>query len=137
MDTAYAKLGIPFDLALAVVATVIHANPKWSVADCGLKALGMDHGNPTIDGADVMFCSDEHVTFVPSTPVRVGDRVLVWPAHVDPTVAYHDSDAPGRRAGHRRGGDRRVGRRPSRLERPGIASTRPPRHAELPSMEKT
>src|SRR4029078_6611092 len=36
MDTAYAKLDIPFDLALAVVATVIHANPKWSVAECGL-----------------------------------------------------------------------------------------------------
>ena len=22
--------------------------------------------------------------------MRVGDRVLVWPAHVDPTVAYHE-----------------------------------------------
>ena len=99
MDTAYAKLGIPFDLALAVVATVIHANPKWSVADCGLKALGMDHGNPAITGANVMFCSDEHITFVPDAPVHVGDRVLVWPAHVDPTVAYHEqmhlADGPG------------------------------------------
>lgn len=99
MDTAYAKLGIPFDLALAVVATVIHTNPKWTVADCGLKALGMDHGNPTIDNAQVLFCSDEHVTFTPNSPALVGDRVLVWPAHVDPTVAYHDtmhlSDGPG------------------------------------------
>ena len=99
MDTAYAKLGIPFDLALAVVATVIHSNRKWSVADCGLKALGMDHGNPAIDTAEVIFCSDEHVTFAPHTPLRVGDRVLVWPAHVDPTVAYHDAmhlaDGPG------------------------------------------
>ena len=99
MDTAYAELDIPFDLALAVVATVIHTNPKWSVADCGLKALGMDHGNPTIADADVVFCSDEHVTFAPHSPVRVGDRVLVRPAHVDPTVAYHDAlhlaDGPG------------------------------------------
>ncbi len=99
MDTAYAKLGIPFELALAVVATVIHTNAKWSVADCGLKALGMDHGDPTIDDATVIFCSDEHVTFAPNTPVRVGDRVLVWPAHIDPTVAYHDAmhlaDGPG------------------------------------------
>jgi len=91
MDTAYAKLDIPFELALAVVATVIHTNPKWTVADCGLKALGMDHGNPMIAHADVRFCSDEHVTFSPRAPVRVGDRVLVWPAHVDPTVAYHDT----------------------------------------------
>lgn len=99
MDTEYAKLGIPFDLALAIVATVIHTNPKWSVADCGLKALGMDHGNPAINDATVVFCSDEHVTFSPNRPLRVGDRVLVWPAHVDPTVAYHDAmnlaDGPG------------------------------------------
>jgi D-serine deaminase-like pyridoxal phosphate-dependent protein len=99
MDTAYAKLHLPFELAVAVVATIIHTNPKWSVADCGLKALGMDHGDPTIDDAAVIFCSDEHVTFAPHTPVRVGDRVLVWPAHIDPTVAYHDAmhlaDGPG------------------------------------------
>jgi D-serine deaminase-like pyridoxal phosphate-dependent protein len=99
MDTAYAKLDIPFKHALAVVATVIHTNPKWSVADCGLKALGMDHGDPTMADAQVLFCSDEHVTFIPEAPVRVGDRVLVRPAHVDPTVAYHDTlhlaDGPG------------------------------------------
>ena len=99
MDTAYAHLGLPFEYALAVVATVIHANSKWTVADCGLKALGMDHGDPTIEGARVLFCSDEHVTFVPDTALRVGDRVLVRPAHVDPTVAYHDAlhlaDGPG------------------------------------------
>ena len=39
------------------------------------------------------------MTFTPSAPVRVGDRVLVRPAHVDPTVAYHDAlhlaDGPG------------------------------------------
>jgi D-threonine aldolase len=91
MDTAYALLDIPFTLALAVVATVIHANAKWTVADCGLKALGMDHGNPTIPDAQVMFCSDEHITFMPNAPLQVGDRVLVRPAHVDPTVAYHDA----------------------------------------------
>jgi D-serine deaminase-like pyridoxal phosphate-dependent protein len=61
--------------------------------------MGMDHGNPTIDDADVFFCSDEHVTFKPLRPVRVGDRILVWPAHVDPTIAYHErmqlADGPG------------------------------------------
>jgi D-serine deaminase-like pyridoxal phosphate-dependent protein len=50
----------------------------------------MDHGNPTIDGADVWFVSDEHTTFAPSTPLKVGDRIRVTPAHVDPTVAYHE-----------------------------------------------
>jgi D-serine deaminase-like pyridoxal phosphate-dependent protein len=59
----------------------------------------MDHGNPTIEGARVLFCSDEHVTFATDAPLTVGDRVLVRPAHVDPTVAYHEvlqlADGPG------------------------------------------
>jgi D-serine deaminase-like pyridoxal phosphate-dependent protein len=91
MDTAYAKLDLPFRNALTVLATVISVNRGgWAVADCGLKALGMDHGNPTIEGALVWFCSDEHVTFSSDTLPRVGDRIRVVPAHVDPTVAYHD-----------------------------------------------
>ncbi|HLG93127.1 MAG TPA: alanine racemase [Acidimicrobiales bacterium] len=90
MDTAYARLDLPFRLALSVLATVISTSRDWAVADCGLKALGMDHGNPAIEGAEVLFCSDEHVTFVASHPPRVGDRVRVLPAHVDPTVAYHE-----------------------------------------------
>jgi D-threonine aldolase len=89
MDTAYDKLGLPFAQALSVLATVISVSKDWAVADCGSKALGMDHGNPTIEDADVWFCSDEHVTFAPSRPLRVGDRVSVVPSHVDPTVAYH------------------------------------------------
>lgn len=91
MDTAYARLDIPFRQALSVVATVISVSGGHAVADCGLKALGMDHGNPHIEGAAVWFCSDEHLTFAPEKPVRVGQRVLVKPAHVDPTVACHES----------------------------------------------
>ena len=91
MDTSYAKLGLPFRSALSVLATVISVSPSFAVADCGLKALGMDHGNPAIDGAKVWFCSDEHVTFAPERPVRAGERIRVWPAHVDPTVSYHES----------------------------------------------
>ena len=90
MDTAYAKLGFPFQPALFVWATVISVSPGYAVADAGLKALGMDHGNPAIDGAKVWFCSDEHITFASDPAPTVGDRIRVWPAHVDPTVAYHD-----------------------------------------------
>ena len=50
----------------------------------------MDHGDPTVIGHTVWYCSDEHVTFGPASPVAVGDRVRVLPAHVDPTVAYHE-----------------------------------------------
>jgi D-serine deaminase-like pyridoxal phosphate-dependent protein len=94
MDTAYAQLGLPFRTALTVLATVISVNPAgWAVADCGLKALGMDHGNPSMaNGAPVWFCSDEHITFGSAEgPLpRVGDQVEVVPAHIDPTMAYHE-----------------------------------------------
>jgi D-threonine aldolase len=90
MDTAYGHLDLPFRQALSIVATVISVSDGWAVADCGLKALGMDHGDPTVIGHTVWYCSDEHVTFGPGEPVAVGDRIRVWPAHIDPTVAYHE-----------------------------------------------
>jgi D-threonine aldolase len=91
MDTAYGALGLPFRPALQIEGTVISVNRAgWAVADCGLKALGMDHGNPSIDRSDVWYCSDEHVTFSADELPRVGARVRVTPAHVDPTVAYHE-----------------------------------------------
>jgi D-serine deaminase-like pyridoxal phosphate-dependent protein len=91
MDTAYAKLGLPFREALTVLGTVVSVSSEgYAVADVGLKALGMDHGNSAIDGATVWFHSDEHVTFAPAAVLRPGDRIRVRPAHVDPTVAYHE-----------------------------------------------
>jgi D-threonine aldolase len=96
MDTAYTAAGLPFRQALTVLGTVISATapagemPGWAVADVGLKALGMDHGNPTVPGGQVWFCSDEHLTFAAEEPPAVGDRVRVIPAHVDPTVALHE-----------------------------------------------
>lgn len=96
MDTAYSAAGLPFRQALTVLASVISVTapagemPGWAVADVGLKSLGMDHGNPSIPGASVWFCSDEHTTFAADEPVAVGDRIRVLPAHVDPTVALHE-----------------------------------------------
>lgn len=93
MDTAYTAAGLPFAQALTVLARVISTNPQgWAVADLGLKSLGMDHGNPTVPGGLVWFCSDEHTTFSPvdEASFAVGDLVRALPAHVDPTVALHD-----------------------------------------------
>jgi D-serine deaminase-like pyridoxal phosphate-dependent protein len=99
MDTAYGAVGLPFRQALTVLATVVSAapasseiQPPWVVADVGLKSLGMDHGNPSIPGSTVWFCSDEHTTFAPDEPrsIAVGNLVRVLPAHVDPTVALHE-----------------------------------------------
>ncbi|MDO8361615.1 MAG: alanine racemase [Actinomycetota bacterium] len=97
MDTYYARMGTPFEQACFVIGTVVSATAQYAVADVGLKAMGMDHGNPAVEtldgqGADVWFLSDEHVTFVPHTGVAaVGDRVRVVPAHIDPTMAMHET----------------------------------------------
>jgi D-serine deaminase-like pyridoxal phosphate-dependent protein len=91
MDTYYGGRGHPFRQACFVLATVIAANDQYAVADAGLKTQGMDHGNPSIDGATVRFLSDEHVTFVAPTPPRVGDRIRLIPAHIDPTMAMHEA----------------------------------------------
>ena len=93
MDTAYAAAGLPFAQALTVLARVVSVSSQgWAVADLGLKSLGMDHGNPSIPGASVWFCSDEHTTFsAEDGPLpAVGDLVRAAPAHVDPTVALHE-----------------------------------------------
>ena len=93
LDSQYATLNDGFELALTIAGTVISVNGRRGVADVGLKALGMDHGDPSIDGASVWFCSDEHVTFaVPEGhQLVVGQRVQVIPAHVDPTIARHEA----------------------------------------------
>ncbi len=96
MDTAYAARDLPFATALTLELTVLSVNRPggWAVADGGLKALGMDHGDPTVPGHRTFFCSDEHLTFLPAEDggalPKVGDRIRALPAHVDPTVAYHE-----------------------------------------------
>lgn len=95
MDGDYSRLDTPFRPALSVLATVVAVNRAkgWAVADAGLKAVATDHGPPTIEGASVWFCSDEHTTFAPAEGGElpaVGDRARLLPGHVDPTVALHE-----------------------------------------------
>ena len=95
MDTAYDAAGVGFARAMSLRLTVVSANRAggWAVGDGGLKALGMDHGNSSIDGATVWYHADEHTVFSmdDGAPLpSIGDRVAVWPAHVDPTVAQHE-----------------------------------------------
>lgn len=96
MDTAYAAQDdVPFEQALTVLATVVSVNSSkgYAVADAGLKAFGMDHGNPVLPGASVLYLSDEHTIFSPedgASPPAIGDRVRLVPAHIDPTCALHE-----------------------------------------------
>jgi D-serine deaminase-like pyridoxal phosphate-dependent protein len=96
MDRAYAKLDLPFEKALSLLGTVL-SRPSASlcVADCGHKSCTYDHGNPSvigIEGASVAFLSDEHasITIPPHAAIAPGDRVLLRPGHVDPTINLHD-----------------------------------------------
>ena len=94
MDSAYGAItDVPFEQAMTVLTTVVSVSADWAVVDAGLKAFGMDHGNPTIPGADVWFCSDEHTVFSmrDDAPLpSVGERIAMTPAHIDPTCALHE-----------------------------------------------
>ncbi|HEY9556431.1 MAG TPA: alanine racemase [Acidimicrobiales bacterium] len=94
MDTEYTPHAAGFENALTVLTTVVSKSAKgWGVLDAGLKAFGMDHGDPTVlEAGDCWFVSDEHITFgiAEGKDVAVGDRVQVLPAHIDPTVSQHE-----------------------------------------------
>jgi D-serine deaminase-like pyridoxal phosphate-dependent protein len=91
MDTEYLPHVPAFEHALYLWGTAIAVREGWAVADVGLKAQAMDHGDPTVVGGTCIFVSDEHVTFAPAAdrPVAIGAGVTLLPAHIDPTVAMH------------------------------------------------
>jgi D-serine deaminase-like pyridoxal phosphate-dependent protein len=96
MDTAYAKLDIPFEMAFMIRGTVLsRPRPEQCATDTGLKACAVDHGNPSVkdvDGAQLLFLSDEHATIVlpADSPIAIGDTIDLWPSHIDPTINLHD-----------------------------------------------
>ena len=96
MDTDYARLGLPFEHALAVLGTVISRPvPNRCVADSGHKACTKDHGNPSVKdiaGAAVLTLNDEHATIElpPGCAVTIGDRIQLLPSHIDPTMNLHN-----------------------------------------------
>jgi D-serine deaminase-like pyridoxal phosphate-dependent protein len=95
-DTAYAQLDTPFEKAFSVLGTVLsRPRPEQCATDSGLKACAVDHGNPSvkgIDGASVLFLSDEHATIAlpAGSAIGVADRIELWPSHIDPTINLHD-----------------------------------------------
>ena len=96
MDSDYAKLDLPFEQALSVIGTVLsRPKPDRLNADCGHKSCTMDHGLPPvkgIEGASVVVLGDEHatVTVPPESAIAVGDRIELWPSHIDPTINLHE-----------------------------------------------
>ena len=106
MDGAYLEnrdadgnLRTDFDLSLFVLATVM-SRPSSGVAiiDCGTKGISIDHGMPRIclkSGVKSEFefvrASDEHGSIdLKGNDLTIGDRLLLVPHNVDPTVNLHD-----------------------------------------------
>jgi D-serine deaminase-like pyridoxal phosphate-dependent protein len=96
MDADYGDVGVPFEQAFFVLATVIsRPAPDRIVLDGGHKAATKDHGPPGvvgIPGARVTAFNDEHaVIAVPvAAAASIGDRVRLRPSHTDPTMNLHD-----------------------------------------------
>jgi D-serine deaminase-like pyridoxal phosphate-dependent protein len=96
MDTDYARLDLPFEHAFSVLGTIVsRPAADYCVADCGHKSTTKDHGMPSvkgIPGATVTMLNDEHAVIALPTgnPLRIGDRIELWPSHTDPTVNLHD-----------------------------------------------
>jgi len=96
MDTAYAKSGVPFEQAFSVLGTVVSRPSAGTLtADCGHKSCSQDHGNPEVKGltrASVIFLADEHamISVSADSTIEVGDRIELWPSHIDPTINLHD-----------------------------------------------
>lgn len=98
MDADYARNtldGPIFAHALTLHATVIStAVPGQAVLDVGYKGAAVDSGPPVPASpqTDVLGMSDEHTVLrqPQGKPLAVGDRVVLLPGHVDPTVNLHD-----------------------------------------------
>jgi D-serine deaminase-like pyridoxal phosphate-dependent protein len=96
MESNLGGLGLPFEPALWIVATVISRRPDQAVLDAGRKSIASDYGppRPMVAGAELAAFNEEHITlrFDPSAgPVpALGQRVVLRPEHVRLTFNLHD-----------------------------------------------
>lgn len=96
MDADYREVGVPFECALTVLATVISTpQPGLAILDAGLKTVSNDHGLPKVVGmpdAQVMALSEEHAWLVLPSPdlLSPGDKVRLIPGHGCTTINLHD-----------------------------------------------
>lgn len=96
MDIEYGRIGVPFQQALTVLATVVSVNhDAFVTVDAGFKAFSTDRpfGPEAIGqrGSSYRWGGDEFGYFdCPNAKPRLGDRIEFIPPHCDPTVNLHD-----------------------------------------------
>ncbi|MCH2116440.1 MAG: DSD1 family PLP-dependent enzyme [Pirellulales bacterium] len=93
MDWRYHQLIPEFDIALALLATVISHQSDRAVLDAGVKALGAEFGPPKINGApeaDIpFFGAEEHCIVKQAPDWKVGQTVQVYSSHACTTCNLH------------------------------------------------
>lgn len=93
MDATYRNLDLPFENALFLLTTVVSVNDRMVVVDAGVKSCGVDQGMPVPVGFSVekVVASEEHFQLhAPDKKFRVGDKLLLLPAHCCSTVNLHE-----------------------------------------------
>jgi D-serine deaminase-like pyridoxal phosphate-dependent protein len=97
MDLAYRRIGIDFEHAMTILATVISANhDAFVTVDAGFKAFSTDRGygpEPKhLDGMKYSWGGDEFgfLEAKLDTKLNLGDRIEFIAPHCDPTVNLYD-----------------------------------------------
>lgn len=97
MDTKYRSVGVDFECALTVLATVIsRPTPTVAITDSGMKVLTSEFGLPAVkdlEGATLARLSEEHgkVEFSsPNRDLKIGDKIEFIVSHGCTTINLHD-----------------------------------------------
>jgi 3-hydroxy-D-aspartate aldolase len=92
MDLAYRRIGIDFQHAMTILATVVSANhDAFVTVDAGFKAFATDRGygpEPAHFRATYRWGGDEFGFL--DTKLKLGERVEFIAPHCDPTVNLYD-----------------------------------------------
>jgi len=94
-DSTYVELDLAFRPAVFCLATVIsRRDENTAVVNAGLKQLSTDSGYPlpADPRLSVVGMSDEHSRLrVTGGALAMGDRIMLIPSHLDPTMNLHES----------------------------------------------
>jgi 3-hydroxy-D-aspartate aldolase len=93
MDTVYNELGLSFENALFVLATVIHKRPGVAVTDAGQKVCTLEQGLPRVRGREHLSVKlhEEHgLVADEKDELEYLEKIEYIPSHCCTTVNLHD-----------------------------------------------
>ncbi|HUT53363.1 MAG TPA: DSD1 family PLP-dependent enzyme [bacterium] len=99
MDVKYGHLDLGFENAATILSTVCSRSPAlagWTIIDAGMKQMTYEFGLPEligVPGARLAMLSEEHghlFTDGGPSPLKIGDKVELYPSHICTTVNLHD-----------------------------------------------